>query len=277
MAGITDLVEWIHKTELKHKIVKIVCDNKSCVDNLNNTHTTLTQLDKPEADLIQDVKRMLKDFTDATIEWVQGHQDDNISYDDLPLEAQLNIDCDHAAKQYMKEGTKPPGPPKPIKGMKATLYLGDNIVTTKMNEQIQLASQTTKMMAYVADKFDWTDDQTRTTVNWRAIGQAKRRLDLYRSIRTSKMMYGWLNTGRQKKKLGGDHLCPCCGSEEEDQHHLYLCKNAEMQATLKASISTLTTKLVKEGLTTPVYTAFINAINKSTAQNLLQNDEYEDD
>ena len=50
-----------------------------------------------------------------------------------------------------------------------------------------------------------------------------------------------------------------------------------MQDTLRTSISTLTTKLVKEGLTTPVYTAFINAVKKSTEQEILHDNDHGDE
>jgi hypothetical protein len=133
------------------------------------------------------------------------------------------------------------------------------------------------MLEYVADKFGWTDNQTAATVNWRAIGQAKRRLKLSPSVRTTKMMYEWLNVGSQKKKMGGDGTCPCCGAAEEDQLHLYRCKNEKMQETLANSISNLNTKLVKEGLTTPVYTAIINCICEAVQQPPLSRYEIEDD
>lgn len=115
----------------------------------------------------------------------------------------------------MKEGTKPTGPPKPVKGMKATLYLGGNIVTTKMNEQIQLlASQTTKMMAYVAEKFDWTDDQTKTTVNWKSKTSIRFiQIDTCLKNDVRMMVEHWQT---KEEARGGDYLCPCCGSEEED-------------------------------------------------------------
>jgi hypothetical protein len=70
-----------------------------------------------------------------------------------------------------------------------------------------------------------------------------------------------LNVGTQKVKMGEDGICPCCVTEVEDQLHLYQCQHERMQSTLKASIADTATKLlVKEGLTTPVYTAFINCI-----------------
>jgi len=157
-------------------------------------------------------------------------------------------------------------PPTPLVGSKATLYLGGYMVTTDVNDQIQMAGQSKKMLAYAADKFGWTDNQAIATVNWRAIGRAKKRLKLSPSVRTTKMMYNWLNVGSQKKKMGGDSICPCCGIEEEDQLHLYRCTNEQMQATLKDSIAATNTRLVKEGLITPVYTAFINCICEATNQ-----------
>jgi hypothetical protein len=50
-----------------------------------------------------------------------------------------------------------------------------------------------------------------------------------------------------------------------------------MQATLKDSIASTNTRLVKEGLTTPVYTAFINCICEATQQPPLSTYEIEDE
>ena len=138
--------------------------------------------------------------SDVTIEWVKGHQDDDTAYNDLPIESQLNVNCDKAAKLHLREGTKPNQPPKPIAGSKAMLYLGGYMVTTDINQQIWMAGQSRKMLAYAADKFGWTDNQAIATVNWRAIGRAKRSLKLSPSVRATKMMYDWLNVGSQKKK-----------------------------------------------------------------------------
>jgi hypothetical protein len=56
------------------------------------------------------------------------------------------------------------------------------------------------MLAYADDKSGWTDNQAIATVNWRAIGRAKKSLKLSPSVRAKKMMYDWLNVGSQKKK-----------------------------------------------------------------------------
>jgi ribonuclease HI len=73
MAGLQDLVEYIHATELRRKVLKIVCDNKGCVDSLQEGELSLVDYDKAESDLIRDIKKKLKDFDDVTVAWVKGH------------------------------------------------------------------------------------------------------------------------------------------------------------------------------------------------------------
>ena len=91
------------------------------------------------------------------------------------------------------------------------------------------------MKEYMKKVMEWTDTQL-DSVNTRGIGRAKSRVNLQQSIRTSKMMYDWLNVGKQKSKMGKEGRCPCCGECEEDQLHLYHCKNEEMQNSLKEAM-----------------------------------------
>jgi hypothetical protein len=136
------------------------------------------------------------------------------------------------------------------------------MVTTELNEhQIQYAAQAPKMFEYIVDKFGWTDAQV-STVNWRGLGQAKNRLDRYCSIRTSKWIYEWLNVGSQKIKMGQDSTYPCCGTCNEDQLHLFRCEHPDMVETFNRSIRKLKLRLVKDGITTPIFTAYTNMICK---------------
>jgi hypothetical protein len=104
--------------------------------------------------------------------------------EDLPIEAQLHIDCDKGA--------------------------------------IKCAAQAPKLFEYIADKFSWAEQVS--TVTSRGLGRTKNSLDRYRSIRTSKWIYEWLNVGSQKIKMGHDGTCPCCGTCITDQLHLFWCE-----------------------------------------------------
>jgi hypothetical protein len=74
-------------------------------------------------------------------------------------------------------------------GSRAVLFLGTEMVTSYLQDQIQYAGQAEEMLQYIADNFEWTDAQARC-VNYQAIGIAKQRLSDSRSIRTSKFMHG---------------------------------------------------------------------------------------
>jgi hypothetical protein len=113
---------------------------------------------------------ILQEFDDVRFEWVRGHQDDAQKYEDLPLIARLNIKCDKAAKECMRGGTIPSTRAQPLPGHKATLYLSNNMVTSKINEQIQYTAQAPAMFEYILrDRFEWADGQC-FMVNWTAIG-----------------------------------------------------------------------------------------------------------
>jgi ribonuclease HI len=77
-AGLNSLVTWLLENEFHTKKIKIVCDNKGCVDVLQDLHIQSTDLDKAKADLVVDTRRKLSKFAQVAIEWVKGHQDDSI-------------------------------------------------------------------------------------------------------------------------------------------------------------------------------------------------------
>jgi hypothetical protein len=247
---------------LHRKKIKIYCDGKSCVDILNKggTSTSTDYLEKAEHDIIVAIFKIIEEFEDVTFEWVQGHQDDDddTPYEKRPLEVQLNIDCDNAAKECLRNQVFPSRRPKPSEGAQATLYFGTTMVTTELKEQIQSAYQTKAMHSYMTERFGWTDANI-ANVNFVGIGRAKKRLKLERSIRTTKMLYDWLNVGKQKGYMKMDHRCPCCG-EEEDYLHLYHCQDDRMQKAFTSAITTAKSTLVKEGVPSMIYNAYTDAM-----------------
>jgi hypothetical protein len=77
------------------------------------------------------------------------------------------------------------------------------------------------------------------------------------------MLYENLNVGKQKQMMGQDGTCPCCGTEIEDQMHLYQCTNEDMTNAFNEAIRTIKSKLVKDGIPSDVYNAYINALCKA--------------
>lgn len=199
LSGLNDLIRWMKEAGLNTKQMKIGYDNKACVNLLHDRTILLTDLDRAHGEILQNTKILPMDFEDITFEWVKGHQDDHIDVSDLPLLALLNIQCNAAAKEFTKNSPIHHERPMPLPNHKATLYLNNKMVTTKLNEQIQYAAQAPAMFEYIREKFEWTDGQC-SCVNWKAIGTAKKRLRRSSSITKSKLMYGWLNVGSQKRR-----------------------------------------------------------------------------
>jgi hypothetical protein len=84
-----------------------------------------------------------------------------------------SLDCDAATKKHLREGSHPTTRPVPLPGSKATLFFGNNMVTTEINEQIQYATQAPKPFTYLIEKFDWIDTQI-SALNFTGLGQAKK-------------------------------------------------------------------------------------------------------
>ena len=61
----------------------------------------LTDLTDAENDLIAVTQSMLQQLKKVTVNHVLGHQEDDVPYESLPYEAQLNIDCGVEAKECM--------------------------------------------------------------------------------------------------------------------------------------------------------------------------------
>jgi hypothetical protein len=77
------------------------------------------------------------------------------------------------------------------------------------------------------------------------------------------MLYENLNVGKQKQMMGQDGTCPCCGTEIEDQMHLYQCTNEDMTNAFNEAIRTIKSQLVKDGIPSDVYNAYIYALCKA--------------
>eukprot|EP01082_Thalassiosira_pseudonana_P008637 g7672.t1 g7672 contig26:13077-14873(-) len=223
LEGVHDVISYLATNHYTGKKIDLWCDNKWCIDALNKPGDSLDELGKAEGALLKATRNLLTEFVDIILHHIYGHQDDNTSYENLEFQSHLNVDCDGEAKRQIRASSIS-GRAEAEPGTSAMLYLGDDLITSHMAEQIQYAGQAPKMFQYIRERFEWTDQQC-CSVNWKGIGAAKNRLTRPVSNRTTQMMHGWLNVGHQKIKLDQDGTCPCCGQYEEDQIHLYRCEN----------------------------------------------------
>ena len=113
------------------------CDNGSVLKVLESAkEPTIVELSRAEGKLVQQTRIILQKFRNSPLSHVKGHQDDDTWYEDLDLQSRLNVDCDAEAKRRMCASDRPIGRPSLAAGHRATLYIDNLEVTTKMNKQI---------------------------------------------------------------------------------------------------------------------------------------------
>ena len=257
LAGVHKLLVALVDTGLNEKEIELGCDNKSALDRSNTPEQSLDDMTAAEGDLLKVIKDTLPKFSNIALQHVRGHQDRTKSYENLPLQAQLNVDCDKAAKETMREQSQPATRPEPIEGTGATLYLNNNMITTDINSEIANAAHGNNMKDYLKERHEWTETEL-NQINWKALGDAKRRQPRQQSQRTSKLLNGWLPVGHNLMKYGKEGVCPSCGADDETILHLFRCKDDRMRETLKEAIDKAETKLGKANVPTTTYKHFFD-------------------
>ena len=114
LAGIQEVLKILKQENLQEKTIEMGCDNKGAIDKTESPYINLDDMTAAEGDLIKVITDTLPDFPNITLKHVRGHQDRGTSYRNLPLEAQLNVDCDREAKREMREQPIPTTRPDPI-------------------------------------------------------------------------------------------------------------------------------------------------------------------
>ena len=99
LAGFCDMLKYCVEKKMFATDFSLWCDNEAVVNVLQSGREyTLTDMTESESDLVKAARQYLRQLQKVTVSHVYGHQEDHVTYNDLPFEAQLNIDCDEEAK-----------------------------------------------------------------------------------------------------------------------------------------------------------------------------------
>ena len=136
-------------------------------------------------------------------------------------------------------------------------------ITPNYKTHIQEAVMKPDHLQWFKTKYNGTDkriyksEADYNNIYWKGIGQARKHLNDYDNVRIMKLMNGWLNSGRQKGLFGKDTECPACGYQEENQLHIFQCKNKEMEQTRKSAFKLLGQYYHEHNVPGMVYVPFI--------------------
>jgi len=160
---------------------------------------------------------------------IKGHQDKKIAYELLSLPAQLNVDADKLAGDYMaahpdKDYTVVPI--LPTSGVQ--LHLSAGTITYNMKKEVSMTRTTEPMKQYMIKKHGWEED-TFLDIEWEAHKRAANRHHKQRAT-LNKHLGNFLPVGKVVSRC--DPLkcrsdCPTCsigdGTCLETCSHVYRC------------------------------------------------------
>jgi hypothetical protein len=207
--------------------------------------------------------RSLGEDCEPRFHHVYGHQDDKHDYDDLTLEAQLNVDADQLAEEFLQLHLDDVDycmvPPLPTSGIQLNLKQGT--VTHHLKRDIRLARTTEPLEEYLCNKNEW-DQPVFESVDWQAHGKALTRQKKHK-VTFVKYLHGLLPVGRMvnryDKKYPKD--CPSCETtQEETCDHLHKCPAPSREAWRKDTISELKQKLEKLETAQPIMELFLEGM-----------------
>ena len=207
---------------------KVYCDNLGLITKILSRQNCTTwypnETITSEWDLIQNIVSSLQIFpTPPMIVHVKGHQDDHLPYDQLPLEAQLNVDADAAATEYQTlHGAHRPVVP-PITGNGAHLLLLGKTVTHHYVREIRHAYAHPLLKAYIGIRNQWPPPLL-SKIDWESLGAACNAHHEQRHF-VVKLSHDLLPTRSRTTKYdaSGPAACPFCLTGLEDRDHLLRC------------------------------------------------------
>ncbi|KAI2499830.1 hypothetical protein MHU86_14647 [Fragilaria crotonensis] len=129
----------------------------------------------PEWDILIEIQQSLKRLPGVRLEYIKGHQDEESSYENLSLLAQLNVDADRIASEYQElfSSRTPFAIMSPSVG--AHLVLRDGTVTSKYSEVIEMEATGQPLIEHLRLRNSWTIPVF-DTIDWSPHGTLLKRL-----------------------------------------------------------------------------------------------------
>ena len=177
------------------------------------------------------------------LQHVYGHQDSNLDYADLPLDAQMNIEADALATMELTKFSTPmysvPFNPE----SRVMLSLSGITVTRRIKQTICTTARLPELISYYKDRLHW-DQRTYHAVDWETFGGVYPKLKQRRNFIT-KFCFFNLPTGKRLhcRNASYDDRCPTCHAPKETNEHILQCPSPAQRAWRSDIIKTLLTPL----------------------------------
>ena len=210
----------------------VYCDNESIVKKAQKPPTNLDSIFPNETlaaewDLLIEIWRSLEIFDSEmhpTFTHIKGHQDAKKPYHKLDLPAQLNVDADQLASEYIRNNPDLDYSTVhllPHAGLQLQFPTGT--LTYKLKRALRIARTEPTLEKALKEKYEW-EDETFQDVNWEAMRLALRRLRAHKTT-LLKHINNISPVGRLVHLYDPKYPegCPSCEEPVETRQHLYEC------------------------------------------------------
>jgi hypothetical protein len=183
---------------------------------------------RPDWDIVEQIASFIQSSIHTiTIDHVKGHQDDDKAYEELSPEAQMNVDADELAGEYIHEHFSPRPQAPMLPTTRCQLILRGTTVTSHYNTTIiRSASSTTYLSKLYEDK-DW-DLSTQSQLHWPTFRSLIRR-NTFRNVWMVKLVHDLLPFKSTTAKYSGsdDTFCPYCQASPDTFIHWLRCDHPD--------------------------------------------------
>jgi hypothetical protein len=221
---------------------------------------------RADFDMLTDIRAKVKRLP-ITIhwKWIKGHQDDDVSFDDLDEWAKANVLVDNIAKAYwnhvVTEGSEPTA--HRFGDEAWALYVNGTKVGKFDKQKIYRSIYEEKTMVYWAKKSDRHREIIRG-VDWELCGSAFKKLTISKQRRVTKHASGHMACGKMMKIWSfQDHEeCPRCAEVKETPLHVLECGAMSTKVIWSKSMTKLQTWMESTNTMPELQTALITRLRQ---------------
>jgi hypothetical protein len=221
---------------------------------------------RADFDMLTDIRAKVKRLP-ITIhwKWIKGHQDDDVSFDDLDEWAKANVLVDNIAKAYwnhvVTEGSEPTA--HRFGDEAWALYVNGTKVGKFDKQKIYRSIYEEKTMVYWAKKSDRHREIIRG-VDWELCGSAFKKLTISKQRRVTKHASGHMACGKMMKIWSfQDHEeCPRCAEVKETPLHVLDCGAMSTKVIWSKSMTKLQTWMESTNTMPELQTALITRLRQ---------------
>ena len=268
LGGAMFLTMYLQYFDLPSPRVHIFSDNLSLIRSCQSRatygdpycNTTL----KTDFDLLEQIYHHTRRFQ-STFDHVAGHQDSHKKYENLKVEAQMNVDADKLANEYQKKDKQYRPKVSPSEICPAMIHIRGATITGRFKKILQRAAMEPPFIQYLCNRYKW-DPTTVRLISWdsvplilRTFGGAQPQTTVVKLIGDILPTNAWLYKIKQRDSWS----CPLCGAKETT-HHIFQCPHESRITWRRAMMKDLRSFLNKTSKENDslLSTTFLDSINQ---------------